>query len=239
MAIDSGFKIAVCDDTEKDRLQIVSMTEKMLQEMQIPNSIRCYEDGSALIADIQKGAKFQLFLLDVMMDKLDGMELARLLRQQENKTDIVFISSNREMAMCGYEVNAARYLAKPLTPDKLREALSYCYHNWRDKKEILLQTGKGQHRTSLSDIQYVEAFDRGTRFVLTNHIVETRLKFSEAEAVLPKTTFILCHRAYIVNVDHVKRIRPFEFELNSGAEVPISKGRYYEINRKFIDRIAD
>ena len=49
------------------------------------------------------------------------------------------MSSNREMAMRGYEVSAARYLAKPL-----REALLYCCKTFCEKKEILLPTSKGQ-----------------------------------------------------------------------------------------------
>ena len=58
-----------------------------------------------------------------MMDGLNGIQLAAALRCRNNETQIIFISSNREMAMDGYEVSAARYLAKPLNPDKLKEAL--------------------------------------------------------------------------------------------------------------------
>jgi len=85
----------------------------------------------------------------------------------------------------------------------------------------------------------VEAFDRGTRFVLSGETVETKLKFGEVEAMLPETIFVLCHRAYMVNLAEIKCIRRYEFTLKSGLAVPIGKGRYMEIHRKFMDYIAD
>lgn len=239
MPADSKLMIAVIDDVEQDRIQTADMAKQILQYENIPHSISLFSDGNSLLADACSDGKYHILLLDVMMNGMGGMALARLLRQQGNKTDIIFISNNREMALCGYEVFAARYLAKPLDPEKLKEALLYCHRHWGERKEILLPTNQGQHRTSFSDIQFVEAFGRGTRFVLANESVETKLKFSEAEAMLPQSVFLTCHRAYIVNVSHIKRIRPCEFEMKSGALVPISKNRYYEINKAFVARITD
>ena len=89
------------------------------------------------------------------------------------------------------------------------------------------------------DIQYVEAYDRGTRFFLINEAIETKLKFSEAKELLPQTTFIMCHRAYIVNLALTKNIRQYEFVMKSGALVPISRYRYNEVNRQFVDFLTD
>lgn len=239
MSTESELKIAVCDDIQTNCAQIIGMTKQILQDAEILHSVSGYESARRLLTDIQNGAQFHILLLDVMMDEMNGMELAAELRKQQNKVNIIFISSNREMALCGYEVSAVRYLAKPLDEDKLKEALFYCYRIWQEKKEILLPTDKGKHRISFADIQYVEAFNRGTRFVLANETVESRHKFGEVEAMLPSSAFVLCHRAYIVNLSCIKFIRPYEFLLRSGETVPIGKGRYSAIRKKFIDYIAD
>ena len=76
------FQIAVCDDIQTDREQIAGMAEEILSGEQIPHSIRCYENAKALLTAIQKGAKFNLLLLDVLMDEMDGMALAAELRKQ-------------------------------------------------------------------------------------------------------------------------------------------------------------
>ena len=239
MQTDNQLKIAVCDDVKADLLEITELTTEILQEAGIAHSIAGYESGKSLLQDIRNGAQFHLLLLDVLMDELDGMELAAQLRKQQDKTAIVFISINREMALRGYEVSAQRYLAKPLEREKLKEALLHCYEGRQGQKEILLPTERGQYRISLSDVQFVEAFDRGTRFVLANEKVECRLKFGEVEEMLPAPSFIRCHRSYLVNLSGIRYIRPYEFTLKSGQAVPISKGRFSEIYKKFVDYLAD
>ncbi|MBQ8813912.1 MAG: response regulator transcription factor [Lachnospiraceae bacterium] len=235
----SQLNIAICDDDQRDLTTIDELTRSILQSEGIIGEIVCYESSRDLLEVITNGERFHLLLLDVQMDELGGIELAAALRKQKNKTAIVFISSNLEMALRGYEVSASRYLAKPVDPERLREALLYCYKEWREKRELLLPTDQGQQKVSASEILYVEAYDRGTRFILTEEPVETRLKFSEAEALLPASLFVLCHRAYLVNLAYVKRIRSCEFELKTGATVPISKHRFPVVNKRFIDYIRD
>ena len=239
MATGIELDIAVVDDIEQDRVQIMEQTRNILCHANVPHTVSSYADGKALLADIRSGKKYNLILLDVLMDDMDGMALAKALRNQGDRTMIVFISVSQEMARRGYQVEAARYLVKPLEREELKEAVTYCYEKWQTKKEILLPTDKGQYRTSFPNIQFVEAFDRGTRFVLTDDTVETKLKFSEVEAMLPKSTFILCHRAYIVNLALTKHISQYEFVMKNGAVIPISRLRYNEIYRKFVDRLTD
>lgn len=239
MPINNKLKIAVCDDDRKDCIEIINKSKKILQEEKISHSIAAYDNAKVLLADIQNGVTFHILLLDVMMDEMDGMELARELRKMKNNAAIIFISANREMALSGYEVSAVRYLGKPLEKEKLKEALLYCCRNQQEKREILLPTVQGKCRISVSDIQYAEAFERGTRVVLTNESVECRLKFSEMEEMLPKPAFLLCHRAYLVNLSCVKYIRNYEFELKNGQVIPIGKGRYADVQKKFVSYLTD
>ena len=238
MPTDNEMKIAVVDDVEQDRIQIATMTRDILCQIKAPHSISGYADARSLLDDIRSGKKYSLLLLDVMMDEMDGMELADELHKQECHPTIIFISINREMALYGYERNAVRYLAKPLDQAKLEEALMHCCTLWQEKKEILLPTNKGQYRTSFSDIQFIEAFDRGTRFYLDGETVECCMKFGEVEAWLPKSVFLHCHRAFIVNLSYVKSIKNYEFALNGGVVVPIGKNRYSEVYKRFVEYIT-
>ncbi|MBQ8833723.1 MAG: response regulator transcription factor [Oscillospiraceae bacterium] len=231
-------KIAVVDDIEGDRLQIADMTRDILINAKVPHSISAYADGKSLLDDIRSGKKYNLLLLDILMDEMDGMSLAKTLRDHGNDSMIIFISISQELCRRGYHVDASRYLVKPLDKEELKEALMCCCDKLT-KKEILLPTDKGQYRTSFSNIQYVEAYDRGTRFILSDETVETRLKFSEAEGMLPKSMFLLCHRAYIVNLLLTKYICQYEFQMKSGARVPISRYRYNEVNQQFVDYVTD
>lgn len=238
MLANTELNIAIVDDVKQDRFQIAEMTKSILCDTNISHTVSVYSDGAALLDDIHSGKKYNLLLLDVLMDEMDGIALAKVLRDQGDHTMIVFISVSHEMARQGYKVKACRYVLKPLDMEELREALLHCCAQWRTKKEILLPTENGHYRTSFSDIQFVEAFDRGTRFVLSDETVYSTLKFSEAETMLPKSGFILCHRAFLANVANVKRIRPNEFVMRSGVSVPISKHRYAEVSKRFFDCLS-
>lgn len=239
MMMSSTMQIAVVDDDPNDLQYLSGAAEKICHDLNVSCTVCPYDSSVRLLRDLEAGASYNLLILDVLMEELDGLELAAKLRDMGNQTLIVFISSNREMALHGYEVSAIRFLAKPLDVNKLEEALRYAYSLIRAKKEILLTATDGQHRISYSDIQYVEAFERGARFVMTDETLETKLKFSEVEQMLPKSVFIKCHRAYIVNVALTKRIRPYEFYMKSGIIVPISRHRYNEVNRQFVEYLTN
>lgn len=84
-----------------------------------------------------------------------------------------FTSSNRELALRGYEVSAARYLAKPLQTGQLREALLYCCQTSCASQELLIPAEKGQSKLAPSDILYVEFWEQGSRLPLTGGPIVT------------------------------------------------------------------
>lgn len=81
------------------------------------------------------------------MGELDGMALAAVLKKYPDTPNVVFISTDREMAMQGYRVDAKRYLPKPLDPELLREALLHCYEDTRrqlkSRNQLMLPTATG------------------------------------------------------------------------------------------------
>ena len=115
----SSISIAICDDESNALTEIESITKELLAAEKISCGISKFRD--ALLSAVEGGAAFDILLLDVMMEHLNGMELAAALRKQGNDAAIIFISSNRDMALLGYEVSAVRYLAKPIRREKLQE----------------------------------------------------------------------------------------------------------------------
>ncbi len=231
--------LAVCDDEASDRQHIAELTTDILKAEQISAAITQFDSGDALLRSIEGGAGFSVLLLDVMMPNLDGMALAAALRKQKSKAAIIFISSNREMALNGYEVQASRYLAKPVDREKLREALLYCYDTYCKQKETLLPTAKGESRVRLSDILYAESQDRSTLLTLTTGKLLVSMMISELAAMLPEDAFIFCHRTVLVNLAFVGSIRRSELELKNGESLPISKYRLPEVRAlllRYLDR---
>lgn len=229
-----SLRLAVCDDEESCRDQIAQWTQAILRDEGLEGTIDCFQNGQALLDAMEAGASFSILLLDVMMDGKDGMTLASILRQQGRKLPIIFISSNREMALRGYEVETARYLAKPLDAQKLREALLYVWRQVGGDRELLLPTASGQHRIQPSAILYAETYGRGLRITLESGQLECRMKISELAAMLPGSQYTFCHRSILVNLDYVTNIRYCELELKDGTRLPISKYRLSELRSQLL-----
>ncbi len=227
--------IAVCDDESADGREIECLTKEILQEEQIGCEISVYEDEAMLLDAIKNGRQFHILLLDVMMDRLDGMHLAAALRRRENDASIIFISANREMVMQGYVVAASRYLSKPVDRELLREALLFCSKKALAQKEILLQTKNGQSRILLSDILYIETWNRGVRLVLLDGATESGVRIAQMAQTLLSPPFVFCHRTILVNLSHVRHIRYCELELDSGDLLPVSKYGLAQVRKEMLD----
>ena len=227
-------RLAICDDEALDRAQIAQMAQEILRAEEIRAEIFCFVSAGALLREIRMGQSFQILLLDVMMEGMDGMELAAALRAGQEEAAIIFISSNREMALQGYEVAAARYLAKPLDAAKLREALLHCCAAYLQPREIVLPTASGESRIHVSAIVYVEPWDRGVRLHLAHKNVEVRLPISQVTAMLPEHQFAYCHRTLLVNLAHVRYVRYCELELKNGERLSISKYRLAQFKSEFM-----
>lgn len=229
------FNIAVCDDIQMNTEEIAKMTEEVCLEEQISPEISCFQSAEKLLDEIKEGNRYDLMLLDVMMPELDGMELARILRTQNERTSIVFISSNREMAMQGYEVSAARYLAKPLEKDKLKEAILFCYEQYRKERELLLPVNGSVRKVAPKDIYYIEIVGRKCKIRLEKEEWDTSLSIAELEAMLSGQDFIRCHQSFLVNCRYIRSFRTSSMELTDGRNVPVSKHRIKEVRQAFFD----
>ena len=229
------FYIAVCDDEQADLNEIAEMTREICREEQVSAAISCFGSAKELLDEVQNGRKYHLLLIDVLMPELDGMELARVLRRQEEKASIVFISCNREMALQGYEVNAVRYLAKPLKKRKLKEAVSFCYEKLKKNRELLLPVDGSMRKVSPKDIYYVEIDGRKSKIRMEKEEWNASCSITEMEELLEGQGFVRCHQSFLVNCRCVRTFRTSFMELTDGRRIPVSKHRVKEVRQIFFD----
>lgn len=235
--INSIFRIAVCDDERVDLEEISARTSAVLEKKAVSFEIEKFQSGAELLERMKNGCVFDLLLLDVMMDKMDGMELAEYLRGGIFKGNIIFISYNREMAMRGYEVSAVRYLSKPLDDERLREAVLYAWQKNKRNQALLLPGLDGVRKLLPKDVLYVETAGRRCQVIAkqkkNRETISVNLKISEMEALLSGQNFIRCHQGFLVNLRFVQILRKAELELLDGEVIPVSKHRLQEVRRAF------
>ena len=199
---------------------------------------------------------YDLILLDISMGGMNGFSLAERIRSTDKKVRLAFITSDAEYVFRGYEVEAFRYIMKPVTAEKLDELLDRVNAQLgADTAEYVILEVAGQNRkVDKSEILYIEVNGHYTTIHCENEEFTVKESFKDVLTMLnadgnaggaddtdsaDKTEsrvniFCRCHRSAAVNIDKVTRIGRELCRLKDGQELAVSRGMYEELNRAFI-----
>ena len=206
--------------------------------MDIEYEIKVYNSGDDLLEGYDKYT--DIILLDIQMDGLDGMETARKIREFDDNVEIIFITSFVEYALEGYEVNAYRYLLKPVKDENLRTSLINCLNDRNFvKRSIVIKEGDTRIKISLKDIMYIEVQGNDITVHTLKDTYRTKGTMSNFETEINSNMFVRCHKSYLVNLEYIKSIKRYTSILVNDEEVPLSRNKYKEIKDRFFEMIED
>ncbi len=230
-------KIAVCDDNQEELHRVASLLEDYQEEKTVSISLRLF-GSSVELASIAQQENFDLYLLDVLMPALNGMELAREIRTFNTAVPILFLTSSPEFAVESYTVHAANYLLKPVSRESLFSALNDISAQQKaDRKNyIIVKSNIGVRKILLSQLVYVEAQDRRVIYHLQNGgQVDCIARFSAiAGELLKNIEFIQPHRSYLVNMSYINIIGTMDMELQDHTVLPLAQRRVAEIKEYYL-----
>lgn len=229
-----ALKVAVCDDDALQREGMAAAVARWGQEKNQSVQIRPYPSAEAFLFDYAAERDYDILLLDVEMGTMNGVELARTLRREKCRAEIIFLTSHTEFIGEGYEVDALHYLIKPLRYEKLFEVLDRAAERVAAEPDSLIISADGQLiRLYEHEIDYIEALLHYVLIRAGGREYKVKERISDVEARLSKR-FFRCHRSYIVSLSAIRRISKSDILLESGALIPLSRGKYDDINRAYI-----
>ncbi len=213
-------RIAICDDEPQCRQQAVQAVHACTRSLDILTDV--FENGNAFLQSFRKKT-YDLVFLDIEMPEIDGISLARRLRELSRDVPIVFLTSHIEYALEGYEVNALRYLTKPIQNDKLHELLGYVMERMQEQRTLWLKTDGGEERVPVKDILCLEAQNQNILIRTADREYTVRYNLGEYEKELSQDGFFRIHRGYLVSLRHVKSLGKHELTLSDGTVLPVSR----------------
>ncbi len=234
-------KIAICDDDKQELLQINRLVDECLSCVSAEEKIEVHSFGSSieLIAELESGKHFDVFLLDVIMPNINGMELASEIRIKDQVAKIIFLTSTSEFAVESYSVGAFQYLLKPLQKDKLFSVFKKAYTDicCGLNQFIAVKTKTGLSKVFLHQLTYVEVMGRTVYFHQKGGVtIESTSTISQVEAVLLlDKRFVKPHRSYIVNLDYIKNLSRDGFTTINNVLIPISRNVFKEVKQAYIN----
>jgi len=171
--------------------------------------------------------------LDIEMEKMDGIALAREIRKHNRQMQIIFVTGYMEYIQEGYDVEALHYLLKPVSQEKIDSVLDRAVERLKTADAVLLVESGGEVlRLPLKEIRFIES-NRNYNIIHADNDYEVRGTLSELEAKLDEA-FVRVGRSYLVNLNYVRRIGKTELILNTGEKLPVPRGSYKKLNEAFI-----
>ena len=213
-------RIAVCDDEELFRIEFKAVLDKLLINSEY--DIDTFSDGENLYRAFLS-SPYDLVFLDIEMPGIDGITLAKRLRADSENVIIVFLTSHIEYALEGYEVNALRYLTKPVDTTKLREVLRYIDDRKKKSSQIMIKEDGEEIIIDLNDILYMEAMDKNVRIVTSVKEYITRYNIGDYEEELKNNGFFRIHRGYLISLSRVRKIANNAVILDNDVSLPVSR----------------
>lgn len=220
-------EIAVCDDTPEECRMVEEYAAAFFKEHEMEVRIDTYGSMTELLA---AGKQYGLYLLDVLMPGMSGIQGADSLRAMGTDPVIVFITSSLEAAVDGYRVNASGFLLKPVDRASFEETMVRV-------TEQKLKQGKGvlsvvhnrvPIKLSLDKVVFFENRLHRVFVTLTDgEVLSIGQKLSQIQEALEGSKgFLRCHQSYIVNLEQAESLKDSCFLMKGGAMVPVSRNCY-------------
>lgn len=223
-------RLAICDDIEQETIRaqniVLKFNETLDPDLQF--SPKCYTDPQVLLDDIGDGMAFDVFLLDMEMGEINGISLAKQLREKGVVSTIIFLSSHTDFPYMqdGYKVRALRYVSKLAMETGLFEALQAAIDDQhkRETKYLTVTHYSNTERIPHDNIIYAQRTGRITELIVAEkNSIQLRMPLKDIFQALGSERFLYIDRSCFVNIDYVLKTASGLIVLKNGDTLSISR----------------
>lgn len=228
------YSFAICDDEKFFVNKLEDKVTEFCKQKMLPFQVRSYNNSKFLLEDIEGGMIYDIFLLDIEMPSLDGLELAMEIRKYYTDAVIIFITSHQEYMEKSFELYVLRYVSKANIGTKLELALDAAVTLLSSKTDTyyVYETAKSISRIYYKDVRFIYKNSKNTVFRLIKGEIRERKTLEQIYAIVKDYGFIYVNRGNIVNIVHIEEIVGREVIITGGDILPISDTYFSETKNK-------
>lgn len=228
------YKIAICDDLESDRDYLKDLLNKWANDYSHLLSIDAFSSAESFLFHYEEAKDYDILLLDIEMGLMDGVSMAKKIRQDNDTVQIIFITGYSDYIAEGYEVNALHYLMKPVKEEKFFSVLERAIEKISKNDVVLnMDSANGMVRVPIYQIRFAEVFGNYVTIHANDEVV-VKMTLNEIEKLLDER-FYRVGRSVIVNLNEVSRVTKTEIKLLDGTSIHLPRGAYDGVNRAIIN----
>ena len=239
IALGDIMKVAIIEDEKVHKDLLANYLEKWSKEKNVKLSAKSFPSAESFLFEWEENKEFDILFVDIQMKEINGMEMAKKVRQSDRDINIVFTTGIPDYLEEGYEVEALYYLMKPINEEKVKKCMDKVLLRKKPEQYLLVHSKEETYKLQLENINYIEA--RGHASVIDvvldsgkSQAIEILESLSELEKSLDDKNFIKCHRSYICNIINIHHIDKINIYFDSGSFIPVSRRLYTSVNQAFI-----
>lgn len=232
-------RVVICEDQLEQQLLLKEYLDDILKNCTDLYEILTYKSGENLLGDYPNDV--DIFLLDIQMGSITGMDVARKIREIDKKSvEIIFTTSLIEYIQEGYEVRAYRYLLKPIQYNDLKIHVVNCIKEIEQMDKYLIINDKSNtKKIKHSQITYIEIQKKDMTIHTVNGDYVIKYSMDKIEKEIDNVNFYRCHKSFLVNLEYVDSVKQYSAILENEEEVPISRHRFKDTKNRFFNLIGD
>ena len=199
-------QIAFCDDDQTVLDQLSALLEKYRAQRCVQIQCTAFHSPLDLLAEIEKGTRYDILFLDVIMPAENGITVAKEIRQYDTAVEIIFLTSSTEFAVESYMVGAYFYQLKPIWEESFFRLMDAVLG-----RKLLFHLENGavlESAGSLDDL---------------------------AGQLMQYSNFFRPHRSFLVNMEYIQNISSRSIKMVNDAEIPIPHGKCSEIKNTYME----
>ena len=227
------YRVAICDDSLRDAEFVRDILSHWASDRQVSIRVEVFPSAERFLFRYAEDKDWDILLLDIEMGAMDGVTMAKRVRQDNEAVQIVFITGYSDYIAEGYEVAALHYLMKPVSREKLLTVLDRALEKRKQEERCLnLELSGEMVRIPFYEIRYLDVRQNYvTIHGKEDHTVKRSLGDFEKEL---DSRFCRVGRSMIVNLKYIQRVTKTEVRLSDGTVLPLPRGVYEPLNRAII-----
>lgn len=237
-------QIALCDDNIDELSNMVRLIDLYRTEKNFSCQYAVFANGFELISALEKGKRFNIYCLDIIMPAFSGIDVAKEIRDFDKIAPIIFFTSSTEFALESYSVKAINYILKPVSKEKIFNTFDEMLEQIKMQQEenaIVVKSNGGIQKMLVSNLTFVEVIGRTVLYHLrSGKVIECSDSFSTVCTNLLKyRCFIKPHRSYLVNMQYVDTIESHQVTLQTFSAIPVAQGKARTIKQQYLSYQMD
>ena len=228
-----AYRIAIVDDSNIDAEYVQRILHAWAQDRNAGVHTQRFVSAENFLFHYAENKNWDILLLDIEMGAMDGVTMAKRVRQDNEAVQIVFITGYSDYIAEGYEVAALHYLMKPVNQDKLFAVLDRAMEKRKQAERCLNLEAYGEMvRIPFYEIRYLDVHQNYvTVHAKADYTVKRTLGDFEKEL---DDRFCRVGRSMIVNLKYIQRVTKTDVYLSDGTILPLPRGAYEPLNRAII-----